>query len=96
MKWAIYLKTDAVLTNNPDKYLALRDHEPSEQDQPDNWAMKDRLTLYLWSWLGYLIMSIRVWRFSGRGGCREMLWNVEERVVEGGLSEKVQEIETDE
>jgi hypothetical protein len=96
MKWAIYLKTDAVLTNNPEKYLALRDHEPSEQDQPDNWAMRDRLTLYLWSWLGYLIMSLRVWRFSGRGGWREKLGNVEERVVEGGLSEKVQEIQDDE
>lgn len=96
MKWAIYLKTDAVLTNNPDKYLSLRDHEPAEQDQPDNWAMKDRLTLYLWSWLGYLIMSLRVWRFSGRGGWREKLGNVEERVVEGGLLEKVQEIQDDE
>ena len=92
MKWAIYLKTDAVLTNDPEKYLALRDCVPSEQDQPANWSWKDRLTLYFWSWCGFLIMTLRIWRFSGRGGWKEKLGNVEERLVEGGISEKVQEI----
>jgi hypothetical protein len=92
MKWAIYLKTDAVLTNNPEKYLALRDHKPSEKDQPDFWPLRDRMTMYLWSWLGFLVMSLRVWRYSGRGGWKEKLGNVEEKVVKGGISEKVQDI----
>jgi len=95
MKWAIYLKTDAVLTNNPEKYLALRDHEPSELDRPDNWTLRDRLTLHLRSWMGFLLMKFRVWRYSKRGW-REKLGNVEERVVQGGLSEKLQEIQEDE
>jgi len=92
MKWAIHLETDAVLTNNPEKYLALRDHESSEKDQPDYWPLKDRMTMHLWSWLGYLIMTLRVWRYSGRGGWKEKLGNVEERVVKGGISEKAQDI----
>ena len=92
MKWAIYLKIDAVLTNDPEKYLALRDCAPSEQDQPSNWPLKDQLILYFWSWLGFLMMSVRVWMYSGRGGWKEKLGNVEERVVEEGISETVQEI----
>src|SRR5436309_15303563 len=82
MKWAVYLKTDAVLTNDPEKYLMLiRDHESTEKDQPKYWSMKDRWRLFLWSWLGFVIMSLRVWRFSGRGGWKGKLGNVEERVV---------------
>ena len=78
MKWSMYLKTDAVLTNDPEKYLALRDdYFPTEQDQPENWPLKDVLTLYFWSWLGFVIMSLRIWRFSGRGEWREKLGNVE-------------------
>ena len=92
MKWAMCLKTDAVLTNDPEKYLALRDHVPSEQDHPTNWPFKDQLSLYFWSWFGVFIMSLRIWRYSGRGGWKEKLGNVEERIVEGGISEKVQEI----
>jgi len=92
MKWAMRLKTDAVLTNDPSKYLELRDHIPSENDEPENWPLREQLNLYLWSWLGFFIMSLRVWRYSGRGGWKEKLGNMEERVVEGGISEKVQEI----
>ena len=93
MKWAISLRTDAVLTNNPEKYLALRNHEPSEEDQPENWPLRDRMTLHLWNWLGFLIMSLRVWRYSGRGGWKEKLGNVEEQVVQGGISEKAQNVQ---
>ena len=92
MKWAMYLKTDAVLTNDPEKYLALRDRVPSEQDQPAHWPLKDQLALYLWSWLGFLMISLRVWRLSGRGRWRAKLGNVEESVGKGDVSEKVQEI----
>jgi len=88
----MYLKTDAVLTNDPEKYLSLRDHEPTKEDQPEFWSMRDRMTLYLWSWLGFFVMTLRVWRFSGRGGWKEKLGNVEERVVKGGISEKAQEV----
>jgi hypothetical protein len=88
MRWAIYLKTDAVLTNDPKKYLDLHDqHVTSTADCPENWSMRDRWTLFLWSWLGYFVMSLRIWRFSGRGGWKEKLENVEEHVVEGGISE---------
>lgn len=88
----MYLHTDAVLTNNPEKYLALRDHVPNEQDQPEYWSWKDRLTLYLQSWIGFVSMSFRVWRYSGRGGWKEKLGNIEERIIKGGISEMVQEI----
>ena len=88
MKWAIYLKTDAVLTNNPEKYLEFRDHEPSEKDQPGNWSLSDRLKLYLWSWLGFFIMSLRIWRFSARGRWKDKLGDVKER----GNSEKIHQI----
>ena len=93
MKWAMCLKTDAVLTNDPEKYLTLRDHEPSKKDEPENWPLRDRMTLYLWSWLGFIFMSLRVWRYSGRGGWKEKLGNVEERVIKGGVTEKAQEIQ---
>jgi hypothetical protein len=89
MKWAMYLGLDAVLTNDPEKYLKLRDHVPSKQDDPENWSMKDRWTLYLWSWLGFLIMSLRVWRYSNRGSWKEKLGNVEETFAKGGATEKV-------
>jgi hypothetical protein len=89
MKWAMYLKTDAVLTNDPPKYIALRDHVPSEKDSPENWPLRDRLKLYLFSWLGYIFMTIRVWRYAKRGG-----WStVEERVVKGGIQEKIEEVD---
>ena len=87
------LRTDAVLTNNPEKYLALRDHVPTEKDSPENWPLSDRWTIYLWSWIGYVVMSFRIWRYSGRGGWKEKLGNVEERVLEGGAVEKFQEIQ---
>lgn len=90
MKWAIYLKTDAVLTNDPEKYLALRDSAYSQQDQPPNWPLKDQLILFLLSWFGFLIMSFRVWKFSRRGR-KVKLGNIEKTVVERGISEKVQE-----
>ena len=93
MKWAMRLKTDAVLTNDPPKYLALRDHVPSKTDDPENWPRNEQWKLYLLSWLGFLLMSMRVWRYSGRGGWKEKLGNVEERVVEGGISEKIQEVQ---
>lgn len=89
----MYLKADAVLTNDPGKYLALRDHVPSKQDTPENWPYRAQLALHLWSWLGFFIMSFRVWRFAGRGGWKEKLGDVEESIVEGGISEKVQEID---
>jgi hypothetical protein len=92
MKWAIYLRTDAVLTNDPDKYLAFRDHVPSEQDQPANWPLRDQLTLYLLSWVGFLMMKLLIWRFSGRGGWKEKLENIEDNLGEGGISEKIREI----
>jgi hypothetical protein len=92
MKWAIYLKTDAVLTNDPEKYLAFRDRVPLEQDQPANWPWKDQLTIYFLSWFGFLMMTLRVWRFSGRGRWKERLGNVVEGVGKGDISEKVQEI----
>jgi hypothetical protein len=89
------LKTDAVLTNDPEKYLGLRDHEPSDADEPDHWPLADRMRLYLLSWLGFLIMTYRVWRFSSRGGWKEKLGNVEEELVEGGMSEKIQEVKSE-
>ena len=92
MKWAMHLQTDAVLTNNPEKYLALRDYMPSEKDRPEYWSLSDRLTLYLWSWLGFILMNFRVWRYSGRGEWKEKLGNVEERLIKGGISEKAQEV----
>ena len=92
MKWAMYLQTDAVLTNNPEKYLALRDHSPSEKDRPEHWPMKEWFKLYLWSWLGFIFMTLRVWRYAGRGGWKDKLGNFEERVVKGGVTEKAQEV----
>ena len=92
MKWAISLKTDAVLTNDPEKYLALKDHKPSILDYPQNWSFRNWWTVYFWSWLGATIMNIRVWRYSGRGGWNMKLGNVEERVIKGGIPEKAQEI----
>jgi hypothetical protein len=92
MKWAMYLKTDAVLTNDPEKYLALRDHVPSPMDRLEAWDWRDRWTMYLWSYLGAFVMSVRVWRYSGRGGWKEKLGNMEERMVKGSISEKAQEI----
>jgi hypothetical protein len=76
MKWAMRLETDAVLTNDPEKYLSLRDHVPTEKDEPANWPYRSLLTLYFWSWLGFLMMSVRVWRFSGRGGWKGKLENI--------------------
>jgi hypothetical protein len=84
----MYLQIDAVLTNNPEKYLALRDHVPTERDQPENWPFKYRWTLFLWNWLGFIMMSLLVWRTSGRQGWKEKLNNVVERVVEDSISEK--------
>jgi hypothetical protein len=92
MKWAMYLKTDAVLTNNPEKYLALRDYVPTEQDHPENWPLREFMTTYLWSWVTIIFMSLHVWRISKRGGWKEKLGNVEEKVIKDGISEKVQEI----
>jgi hypothetical protein len=91
MKWAIYLKTDAVLTNDPEKYLALRDSAYSERDLPPNWPLKDQLILFFWNWLGFLIMSFRVWRFSRRER-KANLGKIEKTVVEGVISEKLKEI----
>jgi len=91
MKWAMYLKTDAVLTNDPAKYLALRDHVPSKKDSPDYWTYRDFFTVWCLNWLGYLIMSFRVWRYAGRDTWKEKLGNVEEKIVNGGMSEKVQQ-----
>lgn len=88
----MYLKTDAVLTNDPEKYLAFRDHVPTEKDQPENWPLRDLFKLYLWSWFRFFIMSLHIWRYARRGGWKEKLESVEERVVKGGISEKVQEI----
>jgi hypothetical protein len=93
MKWAMYLKTDAVLTNNPEKYLALRDHVPTEHDQPENWLLKEWLILYIRSWVSFVFTTLRVWRFSGRGGWKEKLGNVEEKGVKSGVLEKIQEIQ---
>jgi hypothetical protein len=93
MKWAMCLKTDAVLTNDPPKYLALRDHVPSEVDLPENWPWRDRLKLYLFSWLGYIFMTLRVWQYKKRGGWTEKMGNLEERVVEGGIQEKIEEMD---
>ena len=42
--------------------------------------------------MGFISMTLRVWRFSGRGGWKEKLGNVEERIVKGGITEKAQEI----
>ena len=93
MKWAIYLKTDAVLTNNPEKYLALRDaHVPSEKDQPSHWSMREWWKVYVGSWWGVIMTRIRVWQYSGRGGWKERLGSVEETVVKDGISEKIQEV----
>ena len=92
MKWAIYLKTDAVLTNDPEKYLALRSRVLTEQDHPESWPWREFITLYLWSWLGFIFMSLRVLGFSKRGGWKEKLGNVEAKVIKGGVSGKVQEI----
>jgi len=95
MKWAMYLKTDAVLTNDLAKYLALRDHVPSKEDTPESWPYRDFFTIYCLSWLGFLIMSFRVWRYAGRGNLRwkDRSGNIEETIVKGGISEKMQEIE---
>jgi hypothetical protein len=93
MKWAMYLKTDAVLTNDPVKYLKLRDHVPSKKDTPENWPYRDLLLLYAFSWLGYFIMSFRVWRYAGRAGWKEKMGIVEEKIVQGGITEKVQDME---
>jgi hypothetical protein len=94
MKWSMQLRTDAVLTNDPKKYLAVREsHVPSTADCPENWPWRDRLRLFMYSWLGYLMMTFRVWRYSGHGAWKERLGNVEERLVEGGISEKMADIE---
>jgi len=93
MKWAMYLRVDAVLTNDPKRYLDLRDkHVASTADCPETWPWRARMTLYFWSWMGFISMTLRVWRFSGRGGWKEKLGNVEERIVKGGITEKAQEI----
>jgi hypothetical protein len=56
MKWAMYLQTDAVLMNNPEKYLTLRDQSPTEKDLPENWPLRDRWTLFLYCLLGYIFL----------------------------------------
>ena len=73
MKWAMYLQVDAVLTNDPEKYLALRDHVPTERDKPESWPFKDRWRLFLWTWLGLIVMSLLSWRSSRRQGWKEKL-----------------------
>ena len=93
MKWAMYLKTDAVLTNDPEKYLALRNHLSTEPDQPDNWSLRNQWSLYFWKWYGFVMMSLRVWRFSEPRSWKERSGDVQEKAVkgEGENSEKLQE-----
>ena len=93
MKWAMYLKTDAVLTNDPVKYIALRDHVPSKNDAPESWPYRDFFTLYALSWMGYFLMTLRVWRFAIRSEFHAKMEKVEEKMANGGLTEKIQEID---
>jgi hypothetical protein len=90
MKWAMYLGLDAVLTNDPEKYLSLRNHVPSEKDDLRYWPLKERWNIFLWSWIGFLVTVLHAWRYSGqRSRWKERLRDVKRNLIQGGAVRKI-------